>query len=725
MDKDTILNTFSVDQLYCHFLNLYELPKGNISSPFNEDKNPSFKVFPDGKFKCFSSGKQGDIFQLVAYLNNLDCGSDFNSILKIIAEDMGVIADRSLKNSQLDKKSHPKRLIATAPLQKEQRPSMEQIPFKVEVLNKDWETEEIEYWQKLGVPLKLLDKYHVSPVKNFSFFSSKKNKDIIYDVNGFLCFSYNVNGNSEIYIPHQPEKSKQKFFCNGLTQQDVFGLSQLEGNKTENLIICAGKKDALVAVANGFPAIAFRSETHLPELSQIQWLQKHCHNLLICYDNDKGGISGRNRIIEKYPAILPLQLPEDVNDLTDFFQIYNSGDLQTILGSSISKPSKLIETEELTTIFHIAEEYLNRNYDLRNNIISLDIEISEKGKSEYTSCNENSLWLELQKKSIKIPINALVAILKSDFVPDFNPLTSYFDNLPKWNGEVDYIKKFSEYVNLDATEDRHQFEYHFKKWCVRAVKCASIPDYFNKQAFIITDDGNGQNIGKSSWCRFLCPTELSNYLGEDLKDDKDSLILLCKNFLINLDELDALSRKEVNHLKSYFSKSQINERLPYDRKNSIIQRVASFIGSTNMTTFLQDETGSVRWLCFVVKDIDWKYRTEFNIDDLWSQAVALAMDPTFNETMTVEDIQENEKRNEKFQIISPERDMINKFFERPSNLDSGEFMTPTEMLNYINIYSSSGIRMSSVGIGKALKALNHKRQKNDGVYGYWVKKLPI
>ncbi|WP_371269329.1 CHC2 zinc finger domain-containing protein [Flavobacterium sp.] len=54
-------------------MKLNDLPKSNISSPFTEDKNPSFQVFKNGSFKCYSSEKSGDCFQLVAELNSLDC----------------------------------------------------------------------------------------------------------------------------------------------------------------------------------------------------------------------------------------------------------------------------------------------------------------------------------------------------------------------------------------------------------------------------------------------------------------------------------------------------------------------------------------------------------------------------------------------------------------------------------------------------------------------------
>ena len=110
-----------------------------------------------------------------------------------------------------------------------------------------------------------------------------------------------------------------------------------------------------------------------------------------------------------------------------------------------------------------------------------------------------------------------------------------------------YIAQYANNITLGKEEDHEQFIYHFKKWCIRAVKCTTIDGYFNKQAFILTDDGKAQNMEKSTWCRNLCPEALKNYIAEDMGvSDKDSRLLLCKNFLINLDELAALARKEIN-----------------------------------------------------------------------------------------------------------------------------------------------------------------------------------
>jgi predicted P-loop ATPase len=382
------------------------------------------------------------------------------------------------------------------------------------------------------------------------------------------------------------------------------------------------------------------------------------------------------------------------------------------------------ENKSGNTIFHITEDYLSENYEFRFNEITIDIELTNKNENNWKTLNEHALFVELKKTGINIPMNSLISILKSDFPEKFNPIRDYFNNLPKWDEKTDYISEFLNYIQLADENERKDFNHSFKKWVVRTVKCAAIPAYFNKQAFILSDDGNAQNIGKSSWCRYLCPPQLSKFIAEDISNDKDARILLCKNFLINLDELAVLSKREINHLKAFVSKEQINERLPYDKKNSIIDRVASFIGSTNKSTFLQDETGSVRWIVFSVRNVDWSYKTDFDIDNLWIQAHALSKDTNFNEVFNPQDVIENEKRNEKYTIMSPERELINKFFKIPKNTTGTNvtFLTATEVL--VSIKAQSALQgLYSVGVGKALKAIGFERVKHAGVYGYFVEKI--
>lgn len=393
-----------------------------------------------------------------------------------------------------------------------------------------------------------------------------------------------------------------------------------------------------------------------------------------------------------------------------------------------NKENKEEKNNEIYTVFHYAEDYLKEHYEFRFNEIALDIECKKIDGEEWKSVNMDGLWLEMQKKQIKISIQAVKSILKSEFTDKYNPIKEYFDNLPKWDGKIDYITNFASYITLThPKKEEYQFLTHFKKWLVRVVKTAIIKGFFNKQAFILADNGLGQNIGKTTYLRYLMPPNLNKYIAEDINgNDKDARILLCKNLLINMDELATLSRKDINHLKAYFTKTQINDRLPYETKNSIIERISSFMGSTNQTSFLRDETGSVRWLIFSIKSIDWKYSKEFNINNLWMQAVALANDKGFNEKMTRDDIIENERRNKQYQVLTKEQELIYKFFDKPTNnIPYTDFMTSSDIALFLKENTALNSVPYEGTIGKAMHSLGfvrnqQKKNENYSIYGYYV-----
>ena len=97
MDKNTVLNQTTQEAIYKYFYGDGFSVGNKISSPFSEDKHASFKVFKNLSFKCFSTGKQGDVFQFVADLNNLDCKTQFSEVLEIISTGMNLMADNAKK----------------------------------------------------------------------------------------------------------------------------------------------------------------------------------------------------------------------------------------------------------------------------------------------------------------------------------------------------------------------------------------------------------------------------------------------------------------------------------------------------------------------------------------------------------------------------------------------------------------------------------------------------
>ena len=366
------------------------------------------------------------------------------------------------------------------------------------------------------------------------------------------------------------------------------------------------------------------------------------------------------------------------------------------------------------TVFEKIIKYIRKKYQLRFNEIALEFEIKTEN-GDWTELNLNSLYIELTQAGINIAFNKLEILMRSHLISIFNPFENYFQNLEKWDGE-NHIQRLISFVK---TTDTEPFQIHFEKWLTRSVFCALKRGYINKQCFVFYN--TKQNSGKTSFLRFLIPPSLEKYYTEDIGVDKDGLIALCKNFIINIDELSVMSKTDVNILKAFISKNTVNARLPYDRKSSLMFRTSSFCGSTNRSDFLTDETGSVRWIIFEVLEIDFGYSKEININQIWAQAYYNAFErKNYNPELTAEDLIENEKRNEKFKQVSLEQEILISHFEKSEN--KNDFLTATEIM--LAMSNALGVRMNNIKIGKALTALNFERIKHSKkqVYGYLIKR---
>jgi predicted P-loop ATPase len=371
----------------------------------------------------------------------------------------------------------------------------------------------------------------------------------------------------------------------------------------------------------------------------------------------------------------------------------------------MEKETKGSEKRKSLPIVEVREK-LTEWYELRFNEISGEVEGKKNDEDEFKVLNENNLYIQLLSNGYRISFANLAALLNSEFVQTYNPFKEYFHSLPQWQeGDEDYITALANHIDA---EDQAQFNHHFKKMLVRMIACALDDNVFNKHALILV--GGQQNTGKSTFCRYLCPVPLQNYYTESIPLDKDGLISLCENFIINLDELSTLSKFELNHLKSLFSKDRVRVRHPFARKAQTDPRRASFIGSTNEDTFLTDTTGSVRWLCFEISSINWDYK-KIDINKVWSQAYSLYMSG-FKYQLTSEEIQENESRNEQYQTVVQELEYIQKYFSPGNPFEKDAFWSTTEIKDHILSKTERKADIKTDKIGKALKQLGYVRVMN-------------
>lgn len=375
--------------------------------------------------------------------------------------------------------------------------------------------------------------------------------------------------------------------------------------------------------------------------------------------------------------------------------------------------------------------YILSKYEFRTNTISNDIEYRRRGtKNPFEELNEFDLECELYECGMKSGIDKpMMTILKSNhYVPKFNPIKAYFQNLPKWDdSQPDYIDKLANFV---SASDQEWFNYQFKKMMVRTAACSLNYIPFNKQCFTMLGE---QNDGKTSFFRFLCPPELMDYYKENIDiTSKDGQIALCQNMFINFEELDAMNKKELNKIKAMFSVEKVKVRPPYERRDRNFARVCNFLASSNRKDILTDETGNVRWLVFEINGIYHDgggkngYNQNININLVWAQVYHL-LNNGYPFKLTKEDIAKSEKNNKAYQQTTPEMEWVQKLYISSNKTEEDAiFKTATDIYEVINLRSNSN-RMNHINVGRALtflsfvKSQEYNKELKKQQRGYWVK----
>lgn len=420
----------------------------------------------------------------------------------------------------------------------------------------------------------------------------------------------------------------------------------------------------------------------------------------------------------------PVKMMRYVDQLAREFKIKKGDFTLAIKEAQNAQKEEMTADGETSPLVSRVEQYITKRYKIYFNVVANKFMYKEHDAKEFTEMNEHNIYRELQKAHLKYSMSDLKSLLKSDFVEKRNVFVEYFENLSPWDGE-DHIEKLSQYVKVQdikgKNNEQERFNRMFKKMFVRSVACSLEAD-FNKQCFTLVDEK--QNSGKSTFMRWLCPPKLEDYYTENIGTSKDDLIALTENIIVNIDELSTLSKYDINALKSVMSKHRVKVRLPYGERPELLQRRCNFVASTNRLEFLNDETGSVRWVCFLLDRINWNYNKEVDINKVWAQAYHLFKETNFDYQLTPAEVEENERANKTFLIRSPEMELIQRYMEpstqeefdedRKINTDPDNyevfFLTATDILTELHKRNVSNIKMSSVNVGKSLKILGFVQQ---------------
>jgi predicted P-loop ATPase len=238
----------------------------------------------------------------------------------------------------------------------------------------------------------------------------------------------------------------------------------------------------------------------------------------------------------------------------------------------------------------------------------------------------------LQRHGLKITItdtNAAVETVARD--RSYHPVREYLDSLV-WDGIGrldDWLTLYlgaptaldesapDEEEKLAPAASRHELTRAISaRWPISAVARVYEPGC-QADHVLILEGPQGQ--GKSTALRTLGEPFYSDDIAE--LGTKDASLGTAGVWIVELPELDAMTRAEVSKVKSFVSRRTDRFRPPYGRRLVEAHRQCVFAGSVNHSEYLRDETGGRRFWpveCGRI-DLDSLRRDK---DQLWAEAVA-------------------------------------------------------------------------------------------------------
>lgn len=366
------------------------------------------------------------------------------------------------------------------------------------------------------------------------------------------------------------------------------------------------------------------------------------------------------------------------------------------------------------------ERFISSQAELRNNVVTGHREIRLTGETAFrdlTDRDENTLWLRANKAHTCCLPQTVQMMLNSEYVDNFNPFTSYLFGLDDWDGKTDYIRWLAETV---TTTDPDAFYPYFKKWFVALVASLVNPDVVNHEVLIFI---GAQGKYKTTWMNRLLPPEWARYFytktnsGQATKDDR---LTLAEFALICFEEIDDMRPSEMNQLKAMITQPNVNERSSYAHNKEQRPHVASFCGTGNKLSFLNDPTGTRRWVPFEVLSIVDPYTMTIPYAKLYAQALALYRSG-FRYWFDPDEIAVLCRRNKRFEVPNMEEELVSACFRCPVAGEHGVFISSAEIIQCINVQ----IRypLSLVDLGVAMRKLGFKTCRSHNIRGYRVMEL--
>lgn len=240
-------------------------------------------------------------------------------------------------------------------------------------------------------------------------------------------------------------------------------------------------------------------------------------------------------------------------------------------------------------------------------------EIEDRDILSATSWFNRNLFPRAAKSQVADAIDDVV------FDAIINPVKHFLEDCEAaWDSQSRLADWLTLYCGVEVEDPMHKqyVEEVGIKWAVSAV--ARVMEPGCKADGVLILEGS-QGAGKSTAAKVLAGTE---FFGDSLPPmhSKEASGYVRGRWIIELAELANVSKAEVEVVKAFISRSEERFRPPYGRNEVTFPRQCVFIGSTNRTDYLRDDTGNRRFWPVKVGKIDTEGLQRDRVQ-LWGEAV--------------------------------------------------------------------------------------------------------